>query len=259
MEQNRIIIQKENHIATLIINEPKTLNALNTELLNEMSSAVQQLAQDKDVRVVIITGTERAFVAGANIKEMSDLQVEEAKAFGLRGANVFRAIETMPQPVIAAINGFALGGGCELAMACDIRLASDKAKFGQPEVGLGITPGFSGTQRLARLVGFAKAKELIYTGKVISANDALQIGLVNQVVAHDELMQVAKEMAAVIATQAPLAVQYSKQAINQGWDLDIANAIALEAELFAKCFDTNDQKRGMEAFLNKQKTDFQGN
>ncbi|MDO5665801.1 MAG: enoyl-CoA hydratase-related protein [Bacteroidia bacterium] len=254
----KIIIQKENHIATITINEPEKLNALNTQILSELNSAFDMLATDADVRVIIITGAERSFVAGANIQEMAEMNYEEAKVFGAKGAAVFRKIETCPQPVIAAINGFALGGGSELALACDIRIASEKAKFGQPEVGLGITPGFSGTQRLARIVGQAKAKELIFTGKVITATDALQIGLVNQVVAPESLMDEVKTMAESIAKQAPIAVQKSKEAINNGWDLPIEEGIDLEVELFAQCFETEDQKNGMSAFLKKEKVEFKG-
>lgn len=258
MEEKKVIIQKENYIATVTINEPKTLNALNSKLLEELGAAFDTLAADKDVRVIILTGADRAFVAGANIQEMSDLNYEEAKVFGAKGASVFRKIETCPQPVIAAVNGFALGGGSELALACDIRIASEKAKFGQPEVGLGITPGFSGTQRLPRIVGQAKAKELIYTAKVISAAEALEIGLVNQVVAPESLMEEAQAMAATIAKQAPIAVQKSKKAINDGWDMAIEKGIDYEVELFAQCFETEDQKNGMSAFLKKEKVEYQG-
>ena len=244
MQEQKIIIQKENHIATVTINEPKTLNALNSKLLEELGAAFDMLANDAEVRVIILTGAERAFVAGANIQEMSGLNYDEAKVFGAKGASVFRKIETCPQPVIAAVNGFALGGGSELAM-CDIRIASEKAKFGQPEVGLGITPGFSGTQRMARLIGFAKAKELIFTGKVIAADEALAIGLVNRVVAPESLMDEVQAMAATIAKQAPIAVQKSKEAINNGWDMDIDKGIDYEVELFAQCFETEDQKNGI--------------
>lgn len=254
----KIIIQKENHIATVTINEPDKLNALNTQILNELNSAFDILAADTDVRVIIITGADRSFVAGANIQEMAGMNYEEAKVFGAKGAAVFRKIETCPQPVIAAVNGFALGGGSELALACDIRIASEKAKFGQPEVGLGITPGFSGSQRLPRLIGFAKAKELIFTGKVITAADALEIGLVNQVVAPESLMDEVKAMAEAIAKQAPIAVQKSKEAINNGWDLPIEKGIDLEVDLFARCFETEDQKNGMTAFLKKEKVEFKG-
>lgn len=254
----KIIIQKENHIATVTINEPDKLNALNTQILSELDSAFDLLAADTDIRVIIITGADRSFVAGANIREMAGMNYEEAKVFGAKGSAIFRKIETCPKPVIAAVNGFALGGGCELALACDIRIASEKAKFGQPEVGLGITPGFSGTQRLARLVGFAKAKELIFTGKVITATEALETGLANQVVAPESLMDEVKAMAEAIAKQAPIAVQKSKEAINNGWDLPIDEGIDLEVELFARCFETEDQKNGMNAFLKKEKTEFKG-
>lgn len=257
-EEKKIIIQKDNHIATVIINEPKTLNALNGQMLQELSAAFDKLANDRETRVIVLTGADRAFVAGANIQEMCGMDYEEAKAFGTTGSSIFRKIETCPQPVIAAVNGFALGGGCELALACDIRIASEKAKFGQPEVGLGITPGFSGTQRLARLVGFAKAKELIFTGKVITAGEALAIGLVNRVVAPELLMEEVRDVASAIAKQAPVAVQKSKEAINNGWDLPISEGIELEVELFARCFETEDQKNGMNAFLKKQKTEFKG-
>lgn len=258
MQEKKIIIQKENHIATVTINEPKTLNALNSKLLEELGTAFDTLAADKEVRAIVITGADRSFVAGANIQEMSGLNYEEAKTFGAKGASVFRKIETCPRPVIAAVNGFALGGGCELALSCDIRIASEKAKFGQPEVGLGITPGFSGTQRLARIVGQAKAKELIFTGKVISAAEALAMGLVNQVVAPESLMEEAQSLATTIAKQAPVAVRKSKEAINNGWDMDIDKGIDYEVELFAQCFETEDQKNGMKAFLNKEKIEFNG-
>lgn len=254
----KIIIQKENHIATVTINEPDKLNALNTQILSKLNSTFDLLAADTDIRVIIITGADRSFVAGANIQEMADMNYEEAKAFGAKGSAIFRKIEMCPKPVIAAVNGFALGGGCELALACDIRIASEKAKFGQPEVGLGITPGFSGTQRLARIVGQAKAKELIFTGKVILADEAKTIGLVNQVVAPESLMDEVKAMAEAIAKQAPIAVQKSKEAINNGWDLPIEEGIDLEVELFAECFETEDQKSGMEAFLKKEKATFKG-
>lgn len=258
MEEKKIIVHRDNHLATVIINEPKTLNAINGQMLQELDSAFDKLANDKEIHVIILTGAGRAFVAGANIQEMSGMNYKEAKAFGKRGSSVFRKIETCPQPVIAAVNGFALGGGCELALACDIRIASEKATFGQPEVGLGITPGFSGTLRLARLVGLAKAKELILTGKAVTAEEASAIGLVNRVVAPEALMEEVRSLASAIAGQAPLAVQKSKVAINNGWDLPVSEGIELETELFAQCFETEDQKNGMSAFLKKQKTEFRG-
>ncbi len=254
----KIIIRQEGAVAILTINEPKTLNALNRNILRELDKAFDVLAGDDSVRAVILTGTERSFVAGADIQEMADMDYERGKAFGEFGAALFLKIETFAKPVIAAVNGFALGGGCELAMACDIRIASEKARFGQPEVGLGITPGFSGTQRLSRLVGAAKAKELIYTGCIIGAEEAFRIGLVNKVTAPETLMEEAGTMAQAIAKQAPRAVSLSKKAINEGWDLPMADAVALEVEQFARCFETEDQKNGMKAFLNKEKVEFKG-
>ena len=209
---------------------------------------------DDEIRALVITGSgEKAFVAGADIGEMSTLTKAEGEAFGKKGNDVFRKLETLPIPTIAAVNGFALGGGCELSMACDIRLASEKAKFGQPEVGLGITPGFSGTQRLPRRVGVAKAKELIFSGKQIGAEEAKRIGLVNEVYAAEELLNKAVEMAKSFTANAPIAVKYSKACIDRGMQMDIDNGIALENELFAMCFATEDQKEGMGAFLEKRK------
>ncbi len=258
MNFNKIILQKEHRIATVTINDPAKLNALNSEILRELNTAFDELSADPEIRVIILTGAERSFVAGADIQAMAAMNYEQAKEFGEFGSSVFRKIEICPKPVIAAVNGFALGGGCELALACDIRVASEKAKFGQPEVGLGITPGFSGTQRLARLVGFAKAKELIFAGKVITADEALKIGLVNQVTPPETLMEEVNKIAETIAKQAPIAVRNAKQAINDGWDMEISEGVALEVELFARCFETEDQKNGMKAFLNKEKVEFKG-
>ncbi|MBP1663616.1 MAG: 3-hydroxybutyryl-CoA dehydratase [Bacteroidetes bacterium] len=257
MEQN-LIIQQEGFIATITINAPKTLNALNVEILNELSNVFDKLNTDESVRVIVITGTERSFVSGADIQSMTGMGYADAKAFAELGASVLRKIETLQKPVIASVNGYALGGGCELAMACDIRIASTKAKFGLPEVSLGITPGFSGTQRMSRLIGFAKAKELIFTGKIINAVEAMNIGLVNKVVEPGLLTEEVMTMAQAIAVQAPVAVVNAKKAINDGWDLCMEDGIKLEMELFARCFDTQDQKKGMKAFLNKQKTEFDG-
>lgn len=257
MYKNLIVNQQE-AIAFVKINNPDTLNALNTEVLKELDKAFDELGKQEEVRVVILTGEGRAFVAGADIKEMLNLNEAQGKDFGEFGAKVFRKIELFKSPVIAAVNGFALGGGCELAMACDIRIASDKAKFGQPEVGLGIIPGFSGTQRLTRLVGAGKAKELIYTATIISAEEALKIGLVNHVVSIENLMEEVEKIAKTIAKQAPLAINYAKKSIDKGFDLNIDEAIALENKYFAKCFATEDQKNAMKAFVNKEKVDFKG-
>lgn len=251
-------VNLKDSIFTIQIDNPKSLNALNTEMLKELNRVFTFAGDNKDIRVVIITGTERSFVAGADISEMENFTPEEAKAFGELGNAAFLKIEKLPQPVIAAVSGFALGGGCELAMACDIRIASEKAKFGQPEVGLGITPGFSGTQRLPRLVGEGIAKEMIYTGQYIKADEALRVGLVNRVVNHEELNDVVVELAKIIASQAPVAVQYAKEAINKGVEIGSEKGAENETRLFSLCFDTDDQRQGMGAFLKKEKTTFQG-
>lgn len=258
MEYKNLIVENHDNICTVIINNPQSLNALNTAVLQDLEMAFGKIASDENISVVILTGSGKAFVAGADIAQMRGMSATEGKAFGVYGAKVFRQIETLEKPVIAAINGFALGGGCELAMACDIRIASIKAKIGQPEVGLGITPGFSGTQRLPRLVGEGKAKELIFTAKAISAEEALRIGLVNKIVEHpEELMIEALNMAKAIAKNAPLALKYSKEAINKGMQADIDTAIAIENNLFGLCFATSDQKEGMSAFFEKREAEWQ--
>ncbi len=242
-------------IGVLTISSPATLNALNSTILGELNAFVEELDQE-NTRVLVITGEGKAFVAGADISQMSGLYPEEGYKFGQFGAQVFKKIEDLEIPVIAAINGFALGGGCELAMACDIRIASAKAKFGQPEVNLGIIPGFSGTYRLSKLVGQGIAKELIYTGGMIGADEALRIGLVNKVVEPENLMNVVMEMAESILTSAPIAVKFAKKCINENYDLTAAEAIELENKYFSKCFATADQKEGMAAFLGKRKAEF---
>jgi len=252
-----LIIEKNENLTIIKLNRPKALNALNKELLTELDQVVSAFEEDNNVRVVIITGEgEKAFVAGADIGEMSKLTAEEGKVWGLLGARVFRKIEKSKKIYIAAINGFALGGGCELAMSCDIRVASSKAKLGQPEVGLGIIPGYSGTQRLQRLVGMGKAKELIFTCNIIKADEALTIGLVNHVVEPEELMNKATEIANKMLKNSYNAVSLSKEAINIGAQTDIDSAIELEANLFGLCFANNDQKEGMAAFLEKRKAEF---
>ena len=249
-----VLLEKKGHIAVATINRPKALNALNSQVLEDIDQLVEQVKADDEIRALVITGSgEKAFVAGADIGEMSTLTKEGGEAFGKHGNDVFRAIETLPIPTIAAVNGFALGGGCELALSCDIILASEKAKFGQPEVGLGITPGFSGTQRLPRRVGIAKAKELIFSGKMIDAQQAKEIGLVNAVYAPEELLNGAVAMAKSFTANAPIAVKYSKACIDRGMQMDIDDGIALENELFAMCFATADQKEGMSAFVEKRK------
>jgi enoyl-CoA hydratase len=245
------------HVALLTINRPEALNALNTNVLQDLSRAVDQAEADENVYVLVITGAGKAFVAGADISQMKDFSAVEAKAFAEYANELFSKITRLSKPSIAAINGYALGGGCELALACDIRLAGVKAKFGQPEVGLGITPGFGGTQRLPRIVGPSKAKELIFTAETIDAQEALRIGLVSKVVEQEELMNAALEMANKIASNAQIAVRKSKDAINNGMQGDILTGLYYEAQAFAVCFSTEDQKDAMTAFLNKSKiTDF---
>ncbi len=238
------------------INRPEALNALNSTVIEELSALVNEIENDKALRALVITGEGRSFVAGADIAEQCPLDLAGGRAWGRRGSALFRKIELLEIPTIAAVNGFALGGGCELAMACDIILASEKAKFGQPEVGLGITPGFSGTQRLARRIGAARAKELIFSGKMIKADEAKEVGLVNAVHAPETLMDAALEMAQSFAKNAPIAVKYSKACIDRGLQTDLDSGIAMENELFAMCFGTEDQKEGMTAFLEKRPAQF---
>jgi len=244
-------------VAVLTINRPK-VNALNSEVLRQLKTAVKGAVRTEAVRAIVITGAGRAFVAGADISEMKDMSPLEAREFAALGQGVFNYIELAPKPIIAAVNGYALGGGCELAMACDLRIAAEEAVFGQPEVKLGVLPGFGGTQRLARLVGAARAKELIFTGSNLAAVDAEAIGLVNRVVQADSLMEGALELARAIAAQGPVAIRGAKEAINRGLQVDMATGSALEAELFARCFSTGDQKEGMAAFLEKRAPDFKG-
>ena len=254
MDYQFLKVEHNEGVTVLKISAPKSLNALNSTVLRELDDCVSHL---EGTRVLIITGDgEKSFVAGADISEMAHLNEEQGHEFGRLGAQVFRKIELLPFPVIAAVNGFALGGGCELAMACDIRIASVKAKFGQPEVGLGIIPGFSGTYRLPKLIGQGYAKEMIYTGKVIRAYEALRIGLVNATYEPEQLMPAALEMAQKMLANAPIAIGLAKQSINEGYDLDADAAIALENDLFGRCFATTDQKEGMDAFLNKRKASF---
>ena len=251
-----VLLEKKEHIAVATINRPKALNALNSEVLSDLDELVDIVTADQDIYALIITGSgEKAFVAGADIAEMSTLTKEGGEAFGKHGNDVFRRIETLPIPTIAAVNGFALGGGCELSMSCDIRLCADTAVFGQPETGLGITPGFGGTQRLARIVGTGKAKEMIYGARNIKAEEAYRIGLVNNVYPAEELMPAAKKLASTIARNAPIAVRNCKRAINEGIQVDMDQAIVIEEKLFGSCFETCDQKEGMNAFLEKRKVD----
>ena len=248
-----ILYEQKGNIATITINREKALNALNSQVLEELDATLDAVNLD-EVRCLILTGAgQKSFVAGADIGEMSSLTKAEGEAFGKKGNDVFLKIENFPVPVICAINGFALGGGCEIAMSCDIRICSDNAVFGQPEVGLGITPGFGGTQRLARLVGAGMAKQMIYTARNIKADEAFRIGLVNAVYPIEELMPAAEKMAASIAKNAPIAVRNCKKAINDGLEVDMDQAIVIEEKLFGDCFETEDQRYGMAFFLDKNK------
>ena len=249
--------EKADRIGILTISRPAALNALNSLELSEIDAAIAAVEQDADLGCLIITGDGKAFVAGADISEMSTMTLTQGRDFGRRGAAVMRRIEKLEIPTIAAVNGFALGGGCELAMSCDIILASEKAKFGQPEVGLGLTPGFSGTQRLARRVGAAKAKELIFSARMMKADEAKEMGLVNAVFAPEALMEGAVAMAKSFTKNAPIAVKYAKACIDRGLQTDIDSGIALENELFGMCFATADQKEGMAAFLEKRPATFE--
>ena len=250
-----IVYEQKGAYTVITISREKALNALNSQVLEELDAVLDGVNLD-EVRCLILTGAgAKSFVAGADIGEMSTLTKAEGEAFGKKGNDVFRKLETFPIPVIAAVNGFALGGGCEISMSCDIRICSDNAVFGQPEVGLGITPGFGGTQRLARLVGPGMAKQMIYTARNIKADEAYRIGLVNAVYPQEELMAAAEKMAAGIAKNAPIAVRNCKKAINDGLDADMDQAIVIEEKLFGDCFESYDQKEGMAAFLEKRKVE----
>lgn len=242
-------------ICLIKVNKPQTLNALGSELLEELSSAIDKLEAEANTRVIMFTGEGKAFVAGADILEMKDMSANEANDYAMLGALLFQRIEFLDKVTIAAINGFALGGGCELAMACDIRIASDKAKFGQPEVGLGITPGFSGIRRMMELVGEAKAKEYIFNGRMFDAYEAEKMGLVNKVVSPESLMEEARKLAEEIANKSFNAVITSKKVMN-ALKIDIDDKVKYQSACFADCFSHSDQKTGMEAFVNKEKPVF---
>ena len=246
------------HVSTLTINRPDKLNALSEQVLGDLNTAIEHISGLGHVRAAVITGTGKAFVAGADIAAMRDMHPAQAREFGAMGHRIFRAIEELRFPVIAAVNGFALGGGCELALACDFIYASTKAKFGQPEVNLGIVPGFGGTQRLPRRVGSAMARELIYTGKMINADEALRIGLANAVFEPDELLAAATKAAEEMATKGPLAIASAKRLIRDGMDHSLPQANELEMDAFGEGFGTADQTEGMSAFLEKRTPDFKG-
>ncbi|EPF45976.1 hypothetical protein HMPREF1222_02267 [Treponema vincentii F0403] len=251
---NTVLFHIDGHIATITINKPQVLNALSTEVLTDLKQVLDEIEKIENIYAVIITGAgEKSFVAGADIAEMKDKNPKQATEYAEFADGIFFRIENFHCPVIAAVNGFALGGGCELAMACDIRIASETARFAQPETGLGITPGFGGTQRLPRLVGAGRAKELIYTGRTIKADEALAIGLVNKVTKPEALMQETLAMAQTICQKAPFAIKKAKEAINRGLQVSIDKAIAVETEEFAQCFATEDQKMAMTAFVKKEK------
>ena len=246
-------LEKKGPVGIVTMDRPEALNALDKQVLEDLDAVLDQVEADPEILVAIVTGAGRSFVAGADIGQMSNFTAVEGKAFGAYGNGVFLKLENLTKPTIAAVNGFALGGGCELSMACDIRLASDKAKFGQPEVGLGITPGFGGTQRLPRIVGVSNAMDMILTARVLKAEEAERIGLVSRVYPAEELMDKALELANAIAANAQVAVRQSKAAIRRGMQTDMATAAAFEAEAFGLCFSTEDQKGAMHAFVSKEK------
>lgn len=254
MGYKNLLVEISDGIAIVTINRPKSLNALNSETLAELDACFQEVEQDGSVKVLILTGSgEKSFVAGADISEMVNASALEGRTMGLLARSAFKRLEDMEKPTIAAVNGYALGGGCEISMACDVTIASDNAKFGQPETGLGIIPGFGGTQRLARLVGKKRAKELIFTCDMINAEEAFRIGLVNHIVRPEELLTFCKDMAKRMMKNAPMSLALAKQAINVGLDTDIDAGLKLEANLFGLSFATADKKEGMTAFLEKRK------
>ncbi|MBQ1302116.1 MAG: enoyl-CoA hydratase/isomerase family protein [Firmicutes bacterium] len=255
-EFETIIYRREGPIAYVTINRPKAMNALNMQVIHELGQALQEIEADRNIRVVIFTGEGRAFVAGADIAQMVGFTQEESREMSIKGSDVMLRIDHMEKVTIAAVNGYALGGGCELALCCDLRVASEKAMFGQPEVALGIMPGFSGTQRLPRAVGPARAKEIILTGDPITAEEAYRIGLVNKVVPHESLMEEAEKMAQRVLKNAPISVRYANTAIQRGSEQNIETGIIIESSLFDMCFGTDDQKEGMAAFLEKRKAVF---
>lgn len=259
MEFTDLLFAVEGGVATITINRPKALNALNSAVMGEINAAITQCKKDDAIKAVIITGAgEKSFVAGADISQMATLRPQQAMAFMEFGIETFRMIETLPKPVIAAVNGFALGGGTELAMSCDFRFASENARFGQPEILIGLIPGWGGTQRLARLIGMGRAKELIMGGDQVNAQRAYEIGLVNKVFPLDQLLPEAKKFAAKLAGLPGFALKMAKDAINFGYDLPLDNAMRLETQCCSQCFSTDDQKEGMKAFLEKRKAVFKG-
>jgi enoyl-CoA hydratase len=259
MAFENLTLERDGHVALLTINRPKVLNALNTSTMDELRRAVLEVKHDDSVRVAIITGAgEKSFIAGADINELAVQTPTQGKEHALRGQHVFDLIENLGKPVIAAINGFALGGGCELALACTLRIAADTARLGQPEINLGIIPGYAGSQRLPRLVGKGVALDLLLTGRHVMADEALQIGLVNRVVPASELMNEARKLAAELASKAPIAVRYIIEAVNKGVEVSFDKGAFLEATLFGLVASTDDMREGTKAFLEKRKADFKG-
>ena len=259
MEYNTVIFEKENGIATITLNKPKSMNSISNELMSELDGVLDLIAADNEIAVVIITGNEKVFAAGADIKEISQINTPvKAHAFVETIQSLFNKLERIPQPVIAAVSGLALGGGCEMCMACDIRIAADNALFGQPEIKIGVIPGAGGTQRLPRLVGVGRAKELLYTGDPIKAEEACRIGLVNKVVPLATLMDEARAMASKIAKQPGYALKMTKIVVNDGINMDLRSANAYESRSFEQLFATEDQQEGMKAFIEKRKAVFTG-
>ena len=256
MIYENILFEVREHIAIVTMNRPEALNALNTGILDELSEVFNHISIDDRIGVVILTGAGKAFVAGADIAQMSELNTIEGRSYIKKGQKLMSLIENMDKPVIGVVNGYALGGGCELAMACDIRLASEKAKFGQPEVNLGVIPGFGGTQRLPRLVGKGMAKYLIFSAEIIDAREAYRIGLVERVFPHDNLMEEAEKLAGVILSKSSFAIQMAKEAINRGVNVDLDSGVAFEAEAFAGTFGSEDREEGLKAFLEKRPAQF---
>ncbi|PLX19249.1 MAG: hypothetical protein C0601_02360 [Candidatus Muiribacterium halophilum] len=257
MAYSYFVVERENELFKIIINIPKTLNSLSSRVLNELSIIIDEVKKDQKIKCIIITGVEKAFVAGADIEEMSEMDFNQALGFSNTGHKVFTKIERLSVPVIAALNGFTLGGGLELALSCDIRIASSKAKLGQPEVGLGIIPGFGATQRLVRTIGPGAAKHLIYTGDIIRADRALELGLVSKVVEPEVLQEETVKIARAIISKSFNAVKTAKRSINEGLDMPLENALEHEKVLFAGCFTHQDQKEGMKAFIEKRKPNFE--
>src|SRR5450756_1426952 len=259
MSFDNLLLERDGAVAIITVNRPKVLNALNTQTLDELRRAILELQRDDAVRAVVLTGSgEKAFIAGADINELATQTPTSGRDHARTGQHVLDFIEHMGKPVVAAINGFALGGGCELAMACTIRLAADTARLGQPEINLGIIPGYAGTQRLARLVGRGRALEILLTGDMVPAQEAYRLGLVNRVVPAAELMAEAKKLAATLASKAPVAVRYILEAVHRGLDMPFAEAQTFEATLFGLVVSTDDMREGTKAFLEKRKAEFKG-